>query len=147
MLQEFKGAIILCSIISLCASQKPSSQRFEREPEDQTAVYGESVVLACRVINKSGQVHCPKDDFGLGTDRELSEFERYSMIGTDDEGINSLFIHPFVQIVFQCAISRENVVAQFLILGHLCPTTKFCSHAPFCKKRRGRRLCHYASSF
>ncbi|KAK2706998.1 hypothetical protein QYM36_014876 [Artemia franciscana] len=94
MLQEFKGAIILCSIVSLCASQKPSSQRFEREPEDQTAVYGESVVLACRVINKSGQVQWTKDDFGLGTDRELSEFERYSMIGTDDEGTYALRIQP-----------------------------------------------------
>lgn len=61
-------------------------QRFEREPEDQTAVVGETVVMACRVLNKSGVLQWTKDDFGLGSDRNLSGFERYSMIGTEDEG-------------------------------------------------------------
>lgn len=61
-------------------------QRFEREPEDQTAVVGETVVMACRVLNKSGVLQWTKDDFGLGSDRNLSGFERYSMIGSEDEG-------------------------------------------------------------
>ena len=61
-------------------------QRFEREPEDQTAVVGETVVMACRVLNKAGVLQWTKDDFGLGSDRNLSGFERYSMIGTEDEG-------------------------------------------------------------
>jgi hypothetical protein len=61
-------------------------QRFEREPEDQTAVVGETVVMACRVLNKGGVLQWTKDDFGLGSDRNLSGFERYSMIGTEDEG-------------------------------------------------------------
>ena len=42
------------------------AQRFEREPEDQTAVVGETVVMACRVLNKSGVLQWTKDDFGLG---------------------------------------------------------------------------------
>lgn len=67
------------------ASQR-SVQRFEREPEDQTAVVGETVVMACRVINKAGVLQWTKDDFGLGSDRNLSGFERYSMIGSEDEG-------------------------------------------------------------
>lgn len=66
-------------------------QRFEREPEDQTAVVGETVVMACRVLNKGGVLQWTKDDFGLGSDRNLSGFERYSMIGTEDEGELHLF--------------------------------------------------------
>lgn len=62
------------------------AQRFEREPEDQTAVVGETVVMACRVLNKSGVLQWTKDDFGLGSDRNLSGFERYRMIGSEDEG-------------------------------------------------------------
>jgi len=74
-----------------CCSGQPltaarHAQKFEREPEDQTAVVGETVVMACRVINKSGVLQWTKDDFGLGSDRNLSGFERYSMIGTEDEG-------------------------------------------------------------
>ena len=76
----------------VCCSGQPSTttrqaQKFEREPEDQTAVVGETVVMACRVINKSGVLQWTKDDFGLGSDRNLSGFERYSMIGSEDEGI------------------------------------------------------------
>ncbi len=29
-----------------------------------------------------------RDGFGLGTERNLNGFPRYTMIGTDDEGIN-----------------------------------------------------------
>ena len=68
-------------------------QRFEREPEDQTAVVGETVVMACRVLNKGGVLQWTKDDFGLGSDRNLSGFERYSMIGTEDEGKTSFFFY------------------------------------------------------
>lgn len=63
-------------------------QRFEREPEDQTAVVGDTVIMACRVLNKAGVLQWTKDDFGLGSDRNLSGFERYSMIGSEDEGMH-----------------------------------------------------------
>lgn len=56
------------------------------EPQDQTAVIGSRVTLPCRVIDKSGQLQWTKDDFGLGTHRNLSGFERYTMIGSDEEG-------------------------------------------------------------
>ena len=77
--------------VGFCSGQPATAvarhvQKFEREPEDQTAVVGETVVMACRVINKSGVLQWTKDDFGLGSDRNLSGFERYSMIGTEDEG-------------------------------------------------------------
>ena len=81
----------LCGCVGVSNGQNSgqsfrSVQRFEREPEDQTAVVGETVVMACRVLNKAGVLQWTKDDFGLGSDRNLSGFERYSMIGTEDEG-------------------------------------------------------------
>lgn len=77
-------------MIETASAQGRPVQRFEREPEDQTTVVGETVVMACRVINKSGDLQWTKDDFGLGSDRNLSGFERYSMIGSEDEGNRSL---------------------------------------------------------
>lgn len=61
-------------------------QKFAMEPQDQTAVVGSRVTLPCRVIGKSGILQWTKDDFGLGTHRNLSGFERYSMVGSDEEG-------------------------------------------------------------
>ena len=73
------------------------AQRFEREPEDQTAVVGETVVMACRVLNKSGVLQWTKDDFGLGSDRNLSGFERYRMIGSEDEGSLIKLYHSLIK--------------------------------------------------
>lgn len=61
-------------------------QKFAMEPQDQTAVVGSRVTLPCRVIGKSGILQWTKDDFGLGTHRNLSGFDRYSMVGSDEEG-------------------------------------------------------------
>ncbi|CAG9116274.1 unnamed protein product [Plutella xylostella] len=52
-----------------------------------TAVVGSRVTLPCRVEHKSGQLQWTKDDFGLGLQRDLSGYERYRMIGSDEEGI------------------------------------------------------------
>ena len=85
-------ALIYCciNVSGQSSSTARLSQRFEREPEDQTTVVGETVVMACRVLNKSGVLQWTKDDFGLGSDRNLSGFERYSMIGLEDEGMQLL---------------------------------------------------------
>lgn len=94
------------------------AQRFEREPEDQTAVVGETVVMACRVLNKAGVLQWTKDDFGLGSDRNLSGFERYSMIGTEDEGTFSLQIRPVTledDGRFQCQVSPGPEAASMAI--------------------------------
>lgn len=66
--------------------QSEAEQKFAMEPQDQTAVVGSRVTLPCRVIDKQGTLQWTKDDFGLGTHRNLSGFERYSMIGSDEEG-------------------------------------------------------------
>lgn len=84
------------------------NQRFAMEPQDQTAVVGARVTLPCRVVNKQGVLQWTKDDFGLGTSRDLVGFERYSMIGSDEEGDYSLDIYPVMlndDARYQCQVS------------------------------------------
>ncbi|KAI8128117.1 Irregular chiasm C-roughest protein [Lucilia cuprina] len=106
----------LCCFISLpyCHGKSSSlftqfqNQRFAMEPQDQTAVVGARVTLPCRVINKQGVLQWTKDDFGLGTSRDLAGFERYSMIGSDEEGDYSLDIYPVMlddDARYQCQVS------------------------------------------
>ncbi|XP_012280522.1 irregular chiasm C-roughest protein isoform X2 [Orussus abietinus] len=86
-------------------------QRFAIEPMDQTAVIGSEVTLPCRVLDQKGPIQWTKDDFGLGAVRNLTGYERYSMIGSDEEGDFSLRIHP-VELeddgVYQCQASPTN---------------------------------------
>lgn len=97
--------------ISMAASVKapPTNvdQRFAMEPQDQTAIVGSRVTLPCRVIGKNGMLQWTKDDFGLGTHRNLSGFERYSMVGSDEEGDFSLDIYPVMlddDAKYQCQV-------------------------------------------
>ncbi|CAL4122544.1 unnamed protein product, partial [Meganyctiphanes norvegica] len=69
-------------------------QQFATQPSHQTAVLGSTAVLPCRVINRRGLVQWTRDGFGLGTIRLLEGFDRYSMIGSDEEGDFSLRISP-----------------------------------------------------
>ena len=64
-------------------------QSFLREPFDQIATVGEHVTLPCRVVNKQGVLQWTRDDFGLGSERELIGFDRYAMTGSDEEGKTS----------------------------------------------------------
>lgn len=61
-------------------------QRFALEPMDQTAVIDSRVTLPCRVLDQKGPIQWTKDDFGLGAIRNLTGYERYAMIGSDEEG-------------------------------------------------------------
>ncbi|XP_045540584.1 irregular chiasm C-roughest protein-like isoform X2 [Papilio machaon] len=83
-------------------------QRFAMEPQDQSAIVGSRVTLPCRVENKIGTLQWTKDDFGLGTQRNLSGYERYSMIGSDEEGDYSLDIRDVTlddDGKYQCQVS------------------------------------------
>lgn len=70
-------------------------QRFAIEPMDQSAVVGTKVTLPCRVLNQKGPIQWTKDDFGLGATRNLTGYERYAMIGSDEEGKLTFFFLPF----------------------------------------------------
>ncbi|CAG4974936.1 unnamed protein product [Colias eurytheme] len=83
-------------------------QKFAMEPQDQTAVIGSRVTLPCRVENKAGQLQWTKDDFGLGLHRDLSGYDRYKMIGSDEEGDYSLDIRDVTledDAKYQCQVS------------------------------------------
>ncbi|XP_058442858.1 irregular chiasm C-roughest protein-like isoform X2 [Malaya genurostris] len=103
-------------------------QRFAMEPQDQTAVVGSRVTLPCRVVNKSGQLQWTKDDFGLGTNRILGGFERYSMVGSDEEGDFSLDIFPVMlddDAKYQCQVGpgkkAPSIRSRFATLTVLVP--------------------------
>ena len=97
-----KGCLVLTCLISFshfaAAGKKLSrggssqagggvlTQSFLREPFDQIAAVGEHVTLPCRVINKRGVLQWTRDDFGLGSERQLIGFDRYQMTGSDEEG-------------------------------------------------------------
>ncbi|XP_063543466.1 irregular chiasm C-roughest protein-like [Cydia strobilella] len=83
-------------------------QKFALEPQDQSAVVGSRVTLPCRVVNKVGQLQWTKDDFGLGTHRHLTGYERYKMVGSDEEGDYSLDIREVTlddDALYQCQVS------------------------------------------
>ncbi|XP_037302096.1 synaptogenesis protein syg-1-like, partial [Manduca sexta] len=75
--------LVLFVLIAGCHGHQ--EQRFAMEPQDQSAIIGSRVTLPCRVENKVGALQWTKDDFGLGTHRNLSGYDRYSMIGSDEE--------------------------------------------------------------
>lgn len=85
-------------------------QRFAMEPQDQTAIVGSRVTLPCRVVAKVGNIQWAKDSFGLGEHRNLSGYERYSMVGSDEEGDFSLDIFPVMlddDAEYQCQVSPK----------------------------------------
>ncbi|XP_060808034.1 irregular chiasm C-roughest protein [Amyelois transitella] len=103
VLRSFVVLVLLCSCV--CALKE---QKFAIEPQDQSAVVGSRVTLPCRVISKAGQLQWTKDDFGLGTHRHLIGYDRYKMIGSDDEGDYSLDIREVTlddDALYQCQVS------------------------------------------
>ncbi|KAG0424991.1 hypothetical protein HPB47_027818, partial [Ixodes persulcatus] len=106
-------------------------QRFAIEPTDRSAILGDTIVLACRVINKAGTLQWTKDGFGLGSDRDLSGFPRYSMVGSDDEGDFSLQIGSVSledDATFQCQVGAVDGVKG--IRSRSAPLTVFVPPEP-----------------
>ncbi|KAL0273425.1 UNVERIFIED_CONTAM: hypothetical protein PYX00_006089 [Menopon gallinae] len=86
--------MLLTAVLTLQSTPPNLEQRFAREPQNQTAIVGSRVTLPCRVINKSGVLQWTKDGFGLGAHRNLTGFDRYRMIGSDEEGESFLSLSP-----------------------------------------------------
>lgn len=85
-----------------------TNQKFAIEPENQSVLLGTKITLPCRVVDLQGVLQWTKDDFGLGTHRNLSGFERYKMIGTDNDGDYSLEIDAIElddDAKYQCQVS------------------------------------------
>ena len=78
--------ILVLAMSPLLVASSSVQQSFLREPFDQISTVGEHVTLPCRVVNKRGVLQWTRDDFGLGSDRGLEGFKRYTMTGSDEEG-------------------------------------------------------------
>lgn len=102
---------ILTTIQSSYLEQKfvVDEQKFAMEPQNQTAIEGSKVTLPCRVINKSGTLQWTKDDFGLGPHRNLSGYDRYRMVGSDEEGMFVFLFLFFLNQGFNRPCKRRGI--------------------------------------
>ena len=76
----FVGALLfLLSAGAATAAQA----RFLKTPTAVTAKLGSTVVLPCSIEGVVGSPQWTQNGFGLGTDRSLPAWERYKMIGVD----------------------------------------------------------------
>ena len=69
-------------------------QTFTEEPKDVTVKEKGTAILPCVIKNQVGQVRWTKDTFGLGEDRNLTGFPRYTIIGDKENGNYTLQIDP-----------------------------------------------------
>ena len=104
-----KSEIIEMTILLVCLSNIRCStivQVFTKEPEDISVIEGSNVTLPCTVTNKAGELQWTKDDFGLGTSRELDGYERYRMVGDDDNTYNLEIVNATVEdeALYQCQV-------------------------------------------
>ncbi|XP_044847068.1 kin of IRRE-like protein 1 [Mauremys mutica] len=85
--------LFLLWVVTLADTQCQVVQtRFSEEPEDQTVVAGQRLVLSCVVLNYSGIVQWTKDGLALGMGQGLKAWPRYRIIGTADSGQYNLEI-------------------------------------------------------
>jgi len=98
------------AVFLLVSSSVQGEQSFKTEPEDVIAVEGERVVLGCEVKNKTGTLQWTRDDFGLGTDRDLSGFRRYKMLGRGEESWNLEIMNVTLEddAKFQCQVGATD---------------------------------------
>ena len=102
---------------SLCKAQSIEStlgttavpQTFTESPEDVTVKEKGIAIFPCVIKNKVGKVRWTKDDFGLGEERNLTGFDRYTIIGNAEDGNYTLQIDPVLledeaKDGFQCQI-------------------------------------------
>lgn len=112
-MKQLTGAVytillVLLTVMGNIRGAENVNQKFTVEPENLSANAGTKVTLPCRVIGKHGLLQWTKDDFGLGTDRNLTGFERYSMIGIEEDGDHNLRIDNVTledDAKYQCQVS------------------------------------------
>lgn len=51
------------------------------EPDNMAAIRGSNIILKCLIKNRGGNVQWTRAGFGLGIQRELPNYPRYTMIG------------------------------------------------------------------
>jgi hypothetical protein len=71
------------SAVGCISSEIQRESSFFKTPKDVTARLGTTIVLPCSIENPLGNVQWTLNGFGLGDDRPLANWDRYSMVGTD----------------------------------------------------------------
>jgi len=96
----------------VCKADDDVEQKFISEPESVSVKEGENVTLACTVENKVGVLQWTKDDFGLGTYRNLSEYNRYRMVGQEGRTWNLEIVNITLEddAKFQCQVGATDNV-------------------------------------
>jgi hypothetical protein len=97
---------------SLDQSANIQTINFIIEPQDHILYVGMDVTLDCVISNSDVIVQWTKANFGLGSDRDLPGYERYSIIGSNESGNYSLHIKN-LQVedddFYQCQFQNNNV--------------------------------------
>ncbi|GMR60948.1 hypothetical protein PMAYCL1PPCAC_31143, partial [Pristionchus mayeri] len=88
-----------------------AEQEISEGPSDTSVHVGKAATLNCKVSGQKGAVQWMKNGFGLGTDRNLRFFPRYSMVGSNAEGEYHLRIENSTvgdDDVYACQISEAD---------------------------------------
>lgn len=86
-------------------------QEFYRQPENATATQGSgsAVFLRCIIKNKGkGAVQWTKGGFGLGIEKSLPHWPRYSMIGPSPQTLGDVKIEEFSLKIVQLSLSDDD---------------------------------------
>ncbi|GCC37519.1 hypothetical protein chiPu_0016023 [Chiloscyllium punctatum] len=99
---------------------------FTLQPEDRVVVAGHPVTLSCAVAGYHGIVLWTKDGLGLGVEKQLPGFPRYSIVGDHAAGEYSLRIDKAELIddaVYECQATHaalRSQPARLTVLSKLC---------------------------
>ncbi|XP_078055048.1 kin of IRRE-like protein 3 [Mustelus asterias] len=97
---------------------------FTLQPEDRVVVAGHPVTLSCAVAGYHGIVLWTKDGLGLGVEKQLPGFPRYSIVGDHAAGEYSLRIEKAELIddaVYECQATHAALRSQPARLTVLIP--------------------------
>ncbi|XP_030821293.1 LOW QUALITY PROTEIN: kin of IRRE-like protein 1 [Camarhynchus parvulus] len=117
--------ILLLCLLTLAGTRGQAVQtRFVEEPEDQTVVAGQRIVLSCVVLNYSGIVQWTKDGLALGMGQGLKAWPRYRIVGTADSGQYNLEIRDAElsdDAVYECQATEAALRSRRVRLTVLIP--------------------------
>ncbi|XP_055516866.1 kin of IRRE-like protein 3 isoform X1 [Leucoraja erinacea] len=97
---------------------------FTLQPEDRVVVAGHPVTLSCAVAGYRGIVLWTKDGLGLGVEKQLPGFPRYSIVGDHSAGEYSLRIEKaqlMDDAVYECQATHAALRSQPARLTVLIP--------------------------
>ncbi|XP_067826891.1 kin of IRRE-like protein 3 [Heptranchias perlo] len=117
---------VLPLLIALLLGEGHASS-FTLQPEDRVVVAGHPVTLSCAVAGYHGIVLWTKDGLGLGVEKQLPGFPRYSIVGDHAAGEYSLRIEKAELIddaVYECQATHAALRSQPARLTVLIPPDK-----------------------